>query len=155
MKNNVKKIINISLLVGVLLVWGIIVYQLFFNKSEDALSDNDIRFIGKAENSDTFVFPDDAKDPFFPLFNTKKSASKKDSIQKPVQILPGHSAPLVKLLGIIGDNKSNLTAILEFDDGTVEYVKQGEKIRELSIISITQSKMTYTAYDKNFELIIE
>ena len=152
MPNNIKKIINIFLMIIVIFVWGIIVYQLFFRISEEGLKENDVRFIGSNENTNKFVFPDNAKDPFYPLYKAKTIV--KDTLNHRQSIIPAQNHPNIKLLGIIED-RSNLTAVLEFDNDSLAYVKEGDKVRGLLISKITQKKIQYTLFGKMNELILD
>jgi hypothetical protein len=139
MKTN-KNILR--LLMGVLLiVWGLIVYQIisavyFGGDGETSNVDNLIRNSNK--NAEQFVYAESVRDPF-QYRSTKIDTTKRI---KPKQAAPIWNPPPFNLKGII-DAQSGKMAILEDASGETFFLQRGDTLRGVRILKIESKSVQY------------
>lgn len=140
MKHNKKLTFVLTLLV--VGIWGTIVYRFVEAVSESdsgevILSDQELSS-RPAKASERFIYKDDVRDPFqFRTPQPKQQAASKDTASKAIW-----TEPPFKLVGIMQKERVT-TAVLQRDDGTTVFVRKGDTLSGLRILSIADDSVQY------------
>jgi len=151
MKTN-KNILR--LLVGVLLiVWGLIVYQVIsavYFSGDNEVTNTDKLIKNKDRTAGQFVYDDKVRDPFqyrsTKIDTTKRARSK--------QAAPVWNPPPFNLKGII-EAKAGKMAILEDASGETHFLQRGDTLRGMRILKIESKRVQYIFEKKKSDWLLE
>ena len=139
MRHN-KKLIWV-LAVILTLVWGAVIYRIVDAVSQGDTGDAAIQETTKVVSSketNHIDFSENVKDPF--EFRTE--VHKKVLVQKDSTAKLAWTEPPFKLVGIM--QKDNLTtAVLQRDDGVTFFVRKGDTLAGLKILTLDQQAVEY------------
>lgn len=136
---------NFKYLLGaVIIIWGIISYQIFKMLTPDTL-DNDIpikktKTIAKINKKDTFIILPIERDPFLGKLYKKSISTKpnKKTIVKKETIWPS-----IRYLGIVADNSTTSDKIHIIEINGQQYLaKQKDTIRGIKLIKTFNDKIS-------------
>ena len=122
-------------------VWGAVIYRIVEAVSQG--DSGDVTTLGPttaapSKEGSRVDFKDDVRDPFeFRADVPKKSIAKKDTTANAAWVVPPF-----KLVGIM--QKDNLiTAVLQRNDGVTFFVRKGDTLGGLRILSLDQQTVEY------------
>jgi hypothetical protein len=130
------------LLIALLLVWGIVVYEVisaiyFGGNEETGNADNFIK--NRNKSTEQFQYNENIRDPFR-YYASKTDTMKHVSTPKPtVQVW---NLPPFHLKGIISA-RSGKMAILEDGSGETFFLQQGDTLRGVRILVIESNRVQY------------
>lgn len=147
---NLKKTINISLIITVVVIWSVLAYR-FFRISEDSVSHDlktiDLKpteFSELKNNKQELILTD--KQAFGKnnvqrknLKNNSSGTSKKTIQSNPKIVKPN----FVSFHGSITDNSGNTVYIIKIN-GTIRRMRIGQKINEVSILKSLENGILIT-----------
>lgn len=152
MKTN-KNILR--LLGGVLLiVWGLIVYQIisaiYFGGNEE-IGGADSLIKNKDKSEVQFVYSENVRDPFR-YYPSKTDTMKRVSTHKPIAQI--WNPPPFRLKGII-DAQSGKMAILEDVSGETFFLQRGDTLQGIRILAIESNRVQYVFGKKKSDWRLE
>ncbi len=137
-----SKILTSFLLVLLAGVWGAVGYQIYSAASITESDDTqEFAFHTKSldGNQGRFVYAADARDPF--LFKARVVETLK-KIDKPKVAPPAWVPPPFRLTGILVNAKRK-TALLEEAGGATYFLKEGDSLRGVKIVTIGRDQVVY------------
>jgi hypothetical protein len=139
MKAN-NKTITIFLTLLLLGIWGAIVYQLFIagNSGGSASGLEEVNSKAGKNIPVKYEYIANVRDPFGLIVPAKKKTIPQKIVQAPLW-----TPPPFKLTGIVLNDKKR-TAMLESNDGSIYFLKEGDSLGSLKIQSIHQSMVAYS-----------
>ena len=139
MRHNKKLIWVLAVLLTV--VWGAVIYRVV-----EAVSQGDSEDVAAPESANAapskesrrIAFGEDVRDPFeFHAEARKTVTARKDTAAKPAWI-----EPPFKLVGIMQKDKLT-TAVLQREDGVTFFVRKGDTLAGIKILSLDQQTVEY------------
>jgi hypothetical protein len=122
-------------------VWGAVIYRIIDAVSQGDAGDASVREptkVASSKETNRIEFKEGVRDPFEFLAEVhKKSITKKDSSAN-----AAWTAPPFKLVGIMQKDKLT-TAVLQRDDGVTFFVRKGDTLGGLKILSLDQQTVEY------------
>ncbi|RPI03034.1 MAG: hypothetical protein EHM64_12980 [Ignavibacteriae bacterium] len=140
MKTN-KHILRV-LGVALLIVWGLIVYEIisaiYFSGNEE-IGNTDILIKSKTKSAEQFQYVENIRDPFR-YFPVKTDTNKHHNSPQPIAQI--WNPPPFRLKGII-DARSGKMAILEDGSGETYFLQRGDTLQGVRILAIESSRVQY------------
>lgn len=142
-----------SLVVLVVLIWGTIAYQLYaaMSVTDDGVSVLTSPTVLKPPDQMTrYVYLSDVRDPFKYAIPAKRDTSRKAAhgVKAPAWI-----PPPMKLTGVMAAGKRK-TAILEGNDGLVFFLHEGDTLRGVKLLRISNQAVSYVYRKKKDEWVL-
>jgi hypothetical protein len=139
-RHNKKLVWVLAVLVTV--IWGVVIYRIVEAVSQG--DSGDVTALGPtsvapSKEGSRVDFKDDVRDPFeFRADVPKKSIAKKDTTAN-----AAWTEPPFKLVGIMQKDKLT-TAVLQRNDGATFFVRKGDTLSGVKILSLDQQMVEYT-----------
>jgi hypothetical protein len=147
---------HILRLLGVvlLIVWGLVVYQViytiyFAGEEENGSANNQIK--NKDKSAEQFEYSENVRDPFR-YYAPKTSTIKHSATPKPIAVV--WNPPPFSLKGII-DAQSGKMAILEDVSGETFFLQRGDTLHGVRILAIESSRVQYMFEKKKADWRLE
>jgi hypothetical protein len=134
----------VRFLAGALVViWGAIAYQVIIAIHSDNEEENNSTSLlekDKRPEQSLYRYDENVRDPFRFVPEVKR-----DTIHKSIKhaIPPVWNAPPYRLTGIL-TNESKRTALLEGNDGSVSFLKEGDTLAGVRILKIGDKEVIYS-----------
>jgi len=148
MKTN-NKAITVFLILLLLGIWGTVVYQLFIAGPSAEPGDNVKAVNDQVATRNTpirYEYRANVRDPFDLIVPVQKKIISKKITPAPQS--PPWTPPPFKLTGIVLNDKKR-TAMLESNDGSIYFLREGDSLGTLKIRSIRQSVVAYSYLNGN------
>ncbi|MGD0590136.1 MAG: hypothetical protein ABSA44_04980 [Bacteroidota bacterium] len=152
MKTN-KHILRV-LVVALLIVWGLIVYQIIsaiYFGGDKELGSADSLIKNKDKSAEQFRYSENVRDPF-QYHSSKTDTMKRVSTTKPN--VPVWNPPPFRLKGII-DARSGKMAILEDVSGETFFLQRGDTLHGVRILAIESNHVHYEFEKKKSDWRLE
>jgi Tfp pilus assembly protein PilP len=147
MKNKKLTWVLVALVAG---IWGTIAYQLYTSMAEDDRDNSpSVSPMQLSSNPVPFVYASDVRDPFRYVV-ARRDTTKKVSPTTPTKVW---TPPALKLSGILLTGKRR-TAMLEGTDGAVFFVHEGDTLRGVKLLKISDQTVGYVYQSKKDEWTI-
>lgn len=141
-----------ALVVLVAGIWGTIAYQLYVSMTKDDGGDSAPTHRVESSSiaaSAPFVYAGNVRDPF------RYVVVRRDTTKRANQAIPKKvwTPPPLKLNGILLAGKRR-TAMLEGDDGTVFFLREGDTLRGVKLLNISDQTVGYVYQSKKVEWVL-
>jgi hypothetical protein len=147
-------ILSKALLIALLFIWGDIIYQVIISTqiTADLTLDSmqsDVKY--KEDKVETYIYNADVRDPFIYFIPVKKDSTKKNIIPTPKVVW---TPPPFKLTGIMMAG-SKRTLSIEDNTGAIYFLQQGDTLRGVKILKVTERKVAYSYMKKKDDWILD
>lgn len=134
-------------------IWGTIAYQIVSAVRQGDEDDTQMTLFDKkkGETLALYHYEDDTRDPFRFYIAVKKDSMKK-TITHPLPII--WTPPPYRLTGIIMNDRMK-TALLEGQDGSVSFLRQGDSVAGIQILNINEKQVVYSYHKRKSEWTLQ
>jgi len=146
-----QKPLTIFLICLVLAVWGVIGYQVY-----SAMNEPEVVGQSRTPNSRqttspdvNFIYSSDIRDPF--VYHQKLGRPRRSSVRDTAMAEAWY--PPYRFAGILGTRKMR-TALLEGDDGSAYFLKEGDTLGGMRVTKIYTDRVFFVFNKKKGELSI-